>query len=129
MRKPLLLLKSTIMNFEGHYKKHARLKPLLYYTTITCPNFSFVIFLYLEIFWPAWRHFLPLFKDLRCLPLQWSTILKLSIYILSIWTKVIDFRIYSKLSRYSPLIWLWDNRQVWVYNLFIVSNLYASKLL
>ena len=32
----LLPLKSTIMNFEVHYKKYAPLKSFLYYTAKTC---------------------------------------------------------------------------------------------
>ena len=50
---------------------------MLYYTTITCQNFSFVLFLYLKIFWLAWRHFLTLFNDFGWVPWQRGTIFSL----------------------------------------------------
>ena len=79
MRKPykksLFPLKSVIMNFEIHYKKYAPLKSLLYYITIAYQKFSFALFLYLEIFWLTWRHFLSLFGGFGWLPWQRGTIL------------------------------------------------------
>ena len=52
LEKILLPLKSAIMDFEIHYKKYDPLKSFSY-TTITCENISFALFLYLKIFWPA----------------------------------------------------------------------------
>ena len=48
-----LPIKSAIMDIEMHYKKHAPIKSLHYYTTITYQKYSFALFLYLEIFCPA----------------------------------------------------------------------------
>ena len=103
LEKSLLPLKSTIMDFEIHYKKYAPLKSLLHYTTITCQNFSFALFLYLEIFWSARRHFLPVTMAEGYHFEFFMTFLKLSIYIISIWTQVIDLWVLSKLWGYSPL--------------------------
>ena len=53
IEKILIPLKSAVMDLQVHYKKYSPQKLLLYHTTITCQSFSFVLFLYLEIFWPA----------------------------------------------------------------------------
>ena len=52
-KKTLFPLKSAIMDFEMHYKKHAPYKSLLYYITITCQKFSFTLFSNLRYF--EWR--------------------------------------------------------------------------